>query len=180
LSKEDEAAYVGGLIAEERHAVSGLGGSQKAEVAWLDHHNIPYKEVDVYDFIDEAPTLASLEKSSAKTGQKAAAVHPIYEEGGDETTAAVNLVELSAEMATDATATLSEMAKEEEKEEEEVLTVVQEFSQGHEQEPEQEQYAHRVHELQGQEQPIQEAGSKEANESLRRRSLAAVNTDLDL
>jgi hypothetical protein len=190
LSKEDEAAYVGGLIAEERHAVSGLGGSQKAEVAWLDHHNIPYKEVDVDDFIDEAPTVAPLEKPSAKTGQKAAAVHPIYEEGGDETTEAVNLVELSAEMATDAmatsrasnTATLSEMAKEEEKEEEEeeVLTIVQEFSQGHEQQPEQEQHAHRVHKLQGQEQPKQEAGSKEANESLRRRSLAAVNTDPDL
>jgi hypothetical protein len=53
LSKEDEAAYVGRLVAEERHAVSGLGGSQKAEVAWLDHHNIPYEEVDVNDFIGE-------------------------------------------------------------------------------------------------------------------------------
>jgi hypothetical protein len=53
LSKEDEAAYVGGLVAEERHAVSGLGGSQKAEVAWLDYHNIPYKEVDVLDFVEE-------------------------------------------------------------------------------------------------------------------------------
>ena len=53
LSKEDEAAYVGGLVAEERHAISGLGGSQKAEVAWLDYHDIPYKEVDVLDFIEE-------------------------------------------------------------------------------------------------------------------------------
>jgi hypothetical protein len=35
------------MVAEERHIVSGLGGSQKAEVAWLDKHGILYKEVDV-------------------------------------------------------------------------------------------------------------------------------------
>jgi hypothetical protein len=70
-----------------------------------------------------------------------------------------HLVVLSAEIAADAmatacastTATLSEMAKEEDEETkgEEVLTA-QEFSQEHEQQPEQEQHPHRVHELQGQ------------------------------
>jgi hypothetical protein len=81
LSKEGEAAYVGGLVAEERHAVSGLGGSQKAEVAWLDYlyHNIPYKEVDVLDFIEEdSVTTPQAKKPSSKSGQKVAPVHPTH------------------------------------------------------------------------------------------------------
>ena len=96
LSREDEAAYVGGLVAEERHAVSGLGGSQKAEVAWLDKHGIPYKEVDVLDFIDEAPTVAPKETPLMKSGQTATQVYPIHEEDDDETTEVVSLVELGA------------------------------------------------------------------------------------
>jgi hypothetical protein len=103
LSKEDEAAYVGGLVAEERHAVSGLGGSQKAEVAWLDYHNIPYKEVDVLDFIEEDSDygrrkslsiwdevedlqVASNAKPSLNSGQKVAPVHPTHEEDVGDTT----------------------------------------------------------------------------------------------
>ena len=85
LSTEDEAAYVGGLVAEERHAVSGLGGSQKAEVAWLDYHNIPYKEVDVLDFIEEdSVATPQAKKPSLKSGQKVAPVHPTdKDESGD-------------------------------------------------------------------------------------------------
>jgi hypothetical protein len=107
LSKEDEAAYVGGLVAEERHAVSGLGGSQKAEVAWLDYHNIPYKEVDVLDFIeedsdggrrksliwDEVEELQAASNrrwhrsegvTSLRSRQKVAPVHPTHtEDSGD-------------------------------------------------------------------------------------------------
>jgi hypothetical protein len=114
LSKEDEAAYVGGLVAEERHAVSGLGGSQKAEVAWLDYHNIPYKEVDVLDFIkddsnsndgrksliwDEVEGLevAFNAKPSLKSGKKVAPVHPTHTEDGGDTTINEFLVETTAE-----------------------------------------------------------------------------------
>jgi hypothetical protein len=101
LSKEDEAAYVGGLVAEERHAVSGLGGSQKAEVAWLDHHNIPYKEVDVLDFIKEDPDVApKAEKPSLKNGQKVAPVHPAHEEDGSVKTEEL-LAETTAESSID-------------------------------------------------------------------------------
>jgi hypothetical protein len=101
LSKEDEAAYVGGLVAEERHAVSGLGGSQKAEVAWLDYHNIPYKEVDVLDFIEEDPVATpqakGAKKPSLKSGQKVAPVHPTHEEDGGDTTEEELLAETTAE-----------------------------------------------------------------------------------
>jgi hypothetical protein len=50
MSAEDEAKYVAGLSEKERHCVVGLGGSQKAEVAWLDAHGIPYEELDVGEF----------------------------------------------------------------------------------------------------------------------------------
>jgi hypothetical protein len=114
LSRKDEAAYVGGLVVEERHAVSGLGGSQKAEVAWLDYHNIPYKEVDVLDFFieedsdygrrkslvwDEVEELqvASNAKPSLKSGQKVAPVHPTHEEDGGDTTEEELLADTTAE-----------------------------------------------------------------------------------
>jgi hypothetical protein len=42
--------YVAGLSEEERSTVVGLGGSQKAEVAWMDKHDIPYEELDVGEF----------------------------------------------------------------------------------------------------------------------------------
>jgi hypothetical protein len=98
LSKEDEAAYVGGLVAEERHAVSGLGGSQKAEVAWLDYHNIPYKEVDVLDFIEEdSVATPQAKKPSLKSGQKVAPVHPTHKEDTSNTTVEELLAETTAE-----------------------------------------------------------------------------------
>jgi hypothetical protein len=103
LSTEDEAAYVGGLAAEEKHAVSGLGGSQKAEVAWLDKHGIPYKEVDVLDFIgrdsndvDEVK-VASNAKPSLTSGQKVAPVHPTHEEDGGDTMEEELLADTTAE-----------------------------------------------------------------------------------
>ena len=98
LSKEDEAAYVGGLVAEERHAVSGLGGSQKAEVAWLDYHNIPYTEVDVLDFIEEdSVATPQAKKPSLKSGQNVAPVHPTHEEDGGDTTEEELLADTTAE-----------------------------------------------------------------------------------
>jgi hypothetical protein len=113
LSREDEAAYVGGLVDEERHAVSGLGGSQKAEVAWLDYHNIPYKEVDVLDFIEEDSDggrrkslvwdkveefqVASNAKPSLKSGQKVAPIHPTHEEDGGDTPDEELLADTTAE-----------------------------------------------------------------------------------
>ena len=98
LSKEDEAAYVGGLVTEERHAVSGLGGSQKAEVAWLDYHNIPYKEVDVLDFIEDDYVVKSqAAKPSLKRGQKVVPVHPTHEDDGGETTVEELLAEITVE-----------------------------------------------------------------------------------
>jgi hypothetical protein len=100
MSKEEEEAYVGGHVVKERHAVSGLGGSQKAEVAWLDKHHIPYMEVDVLDFIDEVPTVALKAKPSMKNGKAGTQVYPIHEEDGDETTEVASLVGLTAEEVT--------------------------------------------------------------------------------
>ena len=50
LQPAEEAAYLAGLSEEERSTVVGLGGSQKAEVAWMDKHGIPYDELDVEEF----------------------------------------------------------------------------------------------------------------------------------
>jgi hypothetical protein len=50
MSPDEEESYLSGLSEKERHCVSGLGGSQKAEVAWLDHHGIEYEELEVADF----------------------------------------------------------------------------------------------------------------------------------
>jgi hypothetical protein len=50
LQPAEEAAYLAGLSEEERSTVVGLGGSQKAQVAWLDKHEIPYEELDVGEF----------------------------------------------------------------------------------------------------------------------------------
>jgi hypothetical protein len=120
LSKKEESAYIEGLIAEEKHAVSGLGGSQKAEVAWLDKHGIPYKEVDVRDFIAEPPAMAPKERPSVTNRKAGMEVYPTDEEDGDggETTEVASIVELMAEEAagSENTATptsLEEVAKEE-------------------------------------------------------------------
>jgi hypothetical protein len=100
LSETKESAYVEGLIAEEKHAVSGLGGSQKAEVAWLDKHCIPYKEVDVRDFIGEAPAMAPKERPSLTNRKAGMEVYPTDEEDGDggETTKVASLVEKVASL----------------------------------------------------------------------------------
>jgi hypothetical protein len=174
LSREDEAAYVGGLIAEEKHAVSGLGGSQKAEVAWLDKHGIPYKEMDVLDFIDEVPTVAPKEKPSTKNRQTATQVYPIHEEGDDETTEVVSLVELTAEEATSSEHTGASTSLEKVlKKETAVKDLVREQQEG-----------------QGQQQPTQEDRSKGTSasqkeqqqllENFRKRSLAAATNDQKL
>jgi hypothetical protein len=81
LSNEDEEAYVRGLVPEERHTVSGLGGSQKAEVAWLDKHGIPYKEVDVSDFITNGKRAKAYQPRnsiivSAKSSSKIVPINP--------------------------------------------------------------------------------------------------------
>ena len=44
---QQQAAFVASLTAEERHCLVGLGGSQKAEVAWLDKMGYQYEEWDV-------------------------------------------------------------------------------------------------------------------------------------
>ena len=86
MSREDEEAYVSGLGPEERHAVSGLGGSQKAEVAWLDKHGIAYKEVDVGDFITSGSTGTKrkqtelLEKMPTKLSLKIVPAVPTQDE----------------------------------------------------------------------------------------------------
>jgi hypothetical protein len=50
MSAEEEAEYREVLPERERVCIEGLGGSQKAEVAWLDKQGIPYDELDVGDF----------------------------------------------------------------------------------------------------------------------------------
>ena len=60
MSAEDEAAYVAELSEEERHCVVGLGGSQKAEVAWMDKMGMEYDEHDVEKFF--ADMSDSMEK----------------------------------------------------------------------------------------------------------------------
>ena len=44
---QQQAAFVASLMPAERHCLVGLGGSQKAEVAWLDKMGYPYEEWDV-------------------------------------------------------------------------------------------------------------------------------------
>jgi hypothetical protein len=186
LSREDEAAYVGGLIAEEKHAVSGLGGSQKAEVAWLDRHGIPYKEMDVLDFIDEVPTVAPKKKPSTKNRQTATQVYPIHEEGDDETTEVASLVELTAAEATSSEGTSDSTSLEKVLKEE---TAVQD--DGHEYEHKQDtKLVREQQEGQGQGNPTQEDCSKGASASQEeqqqlsdffwKRLLAAATNDQEL
>jgi hypothetical protein len=86
MSSEDEEVYVRGLASDERHAVSGLGGSQKAEVAWLDKHGISYKEVDVRDFITSGSTGGKRNKPElpkkmpAKSSLKIVPINPTQDE----------------------------------------------------------------------------------------------------
>ena len=50
LTPAEEVEYLDGLTEEERRSVVGLGGSQKAEVAWLEKMGYAYEELDVRDF----------------------------------------------------------------------------------------------------------------------------------
>ena len=43
MPADEEAAYLATLSEAERCTVTGLGGSQKAEVAWLDKMGIEYE-----------------------------------------------------------------------------------------------------------------------------------------
>jgi hypothetical protein len=52
MDADMEAQYLADLPADERHCMLGLGGSQKAEVAWLDKNGIPYQRLDVEHFSD--------------------------------------------------------------------------------------------------------------------------------
>jgi hypothetical protein len=51
LTPEEEDGFLATLSPEQRHSVAGLGGSQKAEVAWLLKEGIPFESKDVSDFV---------------------------------------------------------------------------------------------------------------------------------
>jgi hypothetical protein len=53
LPPDEEAKYLASLSPQHRHCVVGLGGSQKAEVAWLAKEGIPFEQCDVMDFAKE-------------------------------------------------------------------------------------------------------------------------------
>jgi hypothetical protein len=55
VSAEEEAAFWAEipLTPEQKHAISGLGGSQKAEVAWLDQQGYSYEELDIAEFLKD-------------------------------------------------------------------------------------------------------------------------------
>jgi hypothetical protein len=82
MSAEDEAAYVKALSEEERHCVVGLGGSQKAEVAWMDKMGIEYEEHDVEQFfadmsdsIERVDIFLAKHKAPKKPEQLAKVLH---------------------------------------------------------------------------------------------------------
>ena len=67
---DDEAAFIASLSAAERHCLCGLGGSQKAEVAWLDEMGYTYEELDV----STHSSSGSGSRSSSLSSSSAAAV----------------------------------------------------------------------------------------------------------
>jgi hypothetical protein len=50
MSNEEDARFLETLSEEERHCMVGLGGSQKAEVAWMEANGIAYEKHDVEQF----------------------------------------------------------------------------------------------------------------------------------
>jgi hypothetical protein len=50
MSPDEEARFLETLSEEERHCVVGLGGSQKAEVAWMEANGIAFERHDVEMF----------------------------------------------------------------------------------------------------------------------------------
>jgi hypothetical protein len=83
MSAADEAEYVAGLSEKERHCVVGLGGSQKAEVAWLDAHGISYEELDVGAFSFQYLTLFQSERA-AEAGSAAITPDVLQQSAGHE------------------------------------------------------------------------------------------------
>jgi hypothetical protein len=70
MSPDEEGVYLSGLSEKERHCVSGLGGSQKAEVAWLDQHGIEYEELDVADFTTQYSSVFAESLTKTKKARK--------------------------------------------------------------------------------------------------------------
>ena len=62
---DDEAAFIASLSAAERHCLCGLGGSQKAEVAWLDEMGYGYEELDVSTYSGGSGSRSSSLSSSS-------------------------------------------------------------------------------------------------------------------
>ena len=71
---DDEAAFIASLSAAERHCLCGLGGSQKAEVAWLDEMGYTYEELDVSTHSSSSSSSGSGSRSSSLSSSSTAAV----------------------------------------------------------------------------------------------------------
>jgi hypothetical protein len=67
MSPEEEANFLETLSEEERHCMVGLGGSQKAEVAWMEANGIEFERHDVEKFF--ADMSDSEEKRAAFWGK---------------------------------------------------------------------------------------------------------------
>jgi hypothetical protein len=66
MGAQEEAIHIAGLTEKEQHCVQGLGGSQKAEVAWMDAHGIAYEEHNVEVFGEKIRSMAA-EGANQKT-----------------------------------------------------------------------------------------------------------------
>ena len=71
---DDEAAFIASLSAAERHCLCGLGGSQKAEVAWLDEMGYTYEELDVSTYSGSGGGSGGNRSSSLSSSSAAAVV----------------------------------------------------------------------------------------------------------
>jgi hypothetical protein len=76
MSPEEEASFLETLSEEERHCMVGLGGSQKAEVAWMEANGIAFERLDVEVFFANNPSGAT--RANAGIGQKVAATSTKY------------------------------------------------------------------------------------------------------
>ena len=66
---QQQAAFVASLTPAERHCLVGLGGSQKAEVAWLDKMGYPYEEWDVTRCSSSSRRRGSSSSSSSSSSR---------------------------------------------------------------------------------------------------------------
>jgi hypothetical protein len=62
MSADEEARFLETLSEEEQHCVVGLGGSQKAEVAWMEANGIAFERHDVEKFFAD---MSDSERKSA-------------------------------------------------------------------------------------------------------------------